>query len=45
MKMEFGRCGDGDVISLVDEISPGCMRVYRGEKSLSGLELAKEFFA
>lgn len=45
MKMEFGRCGDDNVISLVDEISPGCMRVYRGEKSLSGLELAKEFFA
>ena len=45
MKMEFGRCGEGDVISLVDEISPGCMRVYRGDKSLSGMELAKEFFA
>ncbi len=45
MKMEFGRCGEGNVISLVDEISPGCMRVYRGEKSLSGMELAKEFFA
>lgn len=45
MKMEFGRCGEGEVISLVDEISPGCMRVYRGEKPLSGMELAKEFFA
>ncbi len=45
MKMEFGRCGDDNEISLVDEISPGCMRVYRGDKSLSGMELAKEFFA
>ncbi len=45
MKMEFGRCGDDGEISLVDEISPGCMRVYRGDKPLSGMELAKEFFA
>jgi phosphoribosylaminoimidazole-succinocarboxamide synthase len=45
MKMEFGRCGADGKISLVDEISPGCMRVYRGDKSLSGMELAKEFFA
>lgn len=44
MKMEFGRCGKDGVISLVDEISPGCMRVYQGNASLSGLDLAKKFF-
>ena len=45
MKMEFGRCGDGGEISLVDEISPGCMRVYKGNAQLSGLALAQAFFA
>ena len=45
MKMEFGRCGEGGEISLVDEISPGCMRVCRGSERLSGLALAQAFFA
>ena len=45
MKMEFGRCGDDGEISLVDEVSPGCMRVYKGSESLSGLALAQVFFA
>ena len=45
LKMEFGRCRDDGGISLVDEISPGCMRVYRGGNQLSGLELAEAFFA
>ena len=45
MKMEFGRCGKDDTISLVDEISPGCMRVYRGNEQLSGMALAQAFFA
>ncbi len=45
MKMEFGRCGDKGEITLVDEISPGCMRVYRGDKQLSGMALAEAFFA
>lgn len=45
MKMEFGRVGDDGEISLVDEISPGCMRVYKNDKQLSGLALAQAFFA
>lgn len=45
MKMEFGRCGAGDEIAVVDEISPGCMRVYRGAEALSGMALAEAFFA
>lgn len=45
MKMEFGRCGEDGVISIVDEISPGCMRVYRGSEQLSGMALAEAFFA
>ena len=44
MKMEFGRCDADDEIALVDEISPGCMRVRRDGEPLSGLALARAFF-
>jgi len=42
IKVEFGQNDEGQVI-LIDEISPGSMRVYKGEMKLSGLELAKVF--
>jgi len=45
MKMEFGRCGGDGATHLVDEISPGCMRVCRGDQPLSGVALAQAFFA
>ena len=44
MKMEFGRCGPDGQMALVDEVSPGCMRVCRDGRPLSGLDLAEWFF-
>ncbi|MGI6576954.1 MAG: phosphoribosylaminoimidazolesuccinocarboxamide synthase [Eubacteriales bacterium] len=41
IKLEFGRI-DGKV-ALIDEISPGCMRAYKGDKWLHTLELEKCF--
>jgi phosphoribosylaminoimidazole-succinocarboxamide synthase len=40
MKFEFGRINGK--ITLIDEISGGCMRVYKNGKSLSPLEIPKE---
>jgi len=42
IKLEFGRI-DGKV-ALIDEISSGCMRVYKGNQWLQGTELEKYFF-
>ena len=39
IKLEFGRCGG--IITLIDEIAGGSMRVYRGGKPVDPLELAK----
>jgi len=39
IKYEFGRCGD--IVSLIDEISGGCMRVYKNEEVLHPMELTK----
>ena len=41
LKLEFGRI-DGKV-ALIDEISSGCMRVYKGDKWLHTVELEKYF--
>jgi len=45
MKMEFGRCGPEDRVTLVDEISPGCMRVSRRGQPLGGMDLARLFWS
>ena len=37
MKIEFGKSGDG--IMLIDEISAGCMRVYRNGVPVAPMEL------
>ena len=42
LKMEFGRGADGGLL-LIDEISPGSMRAYKGEQRLQGPELAQAF--
>lgn len=42
MKIEFGRINDGK-LALIDEVSSGCMRVYKGDKWLHTLELDKYF--
>ena len=41
MKVEYGLV-DGKP-TLIDEISPGCMRVYKGDEHLDSLELGKYF--
>ncbi|NLW59322.1 MAG: phosphoribosylaminoimidazolesuccinocarboxamide synthase [Firmicutes bacterium] len=41
LKLEFGRI-DGQV-ALIDEVSSGCMRVYKGDKWLHPVELDKYF--
>jgi phosphoribosylaminoimidazole-succinocarboxamide synthase len=41
IKLEFGRI-DGKV-ALIDEISPGCMRVYKDDKWLQAKELEKYY--
>ncbi|MCL2195532.1 MAG: phosphoribosylaminoimidazolesuccinocarboxamide synthase [Oscillospiraceae bacterium] len=38
MKVEFGRAADGEIM-LIDEISAGCMRVYRGDELISPMDL------
>ncbi|MCF3943555.1 phosphoribosylaminoimidazolesuccinocarboxamide synthase [Oceanobacillus alkalisoli] len=40
VKLEFGRDKEGNII-LIDEISGGNMRVYRDEKAIDPIELAK----
>lgn len=44
IKLEFGRDADGEII-LIDEISGGNMRVYKGEQYLEPLKLEKEFLS
>ena len=39
IKFEFGKTGDG--IILIDEISAGCMRVYKDDKFVEPMELSK----
>ncbi len=41
IKFEFGRVGEDKHIALIDEISGGNMRVYKGAKSVTPLELEK----
>lgn len=41
IKLEFGRIGGR--VALIDEISSGCMRVYKGDKWLHTVELDKYF--
>jgi len=41
LKLEFGKI-DGE-IALIDEVSSGCMRVYKGDQWLHTLELEKFF--
>lgn len=43
IKLEFGRVGEDNHIALIDEISGGNMRVYRGETYIEPLELEKLF--
>ncbi|MGO1469753.1 MAG: phosphoribosylaminoimidazolesuccinocarboxamide synthase [Tissierella sp.] len=43
IKLEFGRVGDDKHIALIDEISGGSMRVYRGEEYIEPLELERMF--
>ncbi|MDR2945419.1 MAG: phosphoribosylaminoimidazolesuccinocarboxamide synthase [Candidatus Adiutrix sp.] len=44
LKMEFGRSAEGKLL-LIDEISPGSMRAYKGGQRLQGPELAQAFTA
>ncbi|MTG98180.1 phosphoribosylaminoimidazolesuccinocarboxamide synthase [Myroides sp. BIT-d1] len=44
IKLEFGRDKATNDIILIDEISGGNMRVYKGDKYIEPLELEKEFF-
>ena len=39
IKLEFGRTGEDGAITLIDEISGGNMRVYRGDTLVDPLEL------
>lgn len=39
IKLEFGRTGDDGEITLIDEISGGNMRVYRGDEAVDPLAL------
>lgn len=41
IKFEFGRIGEDKHIALIDEISGGNMRAYRGEEYIEPLELVK----
>lgn len=41
IKLEFGRVGEDNQIVLIDEISGGNMRAYRGGKYIEPLELEK----
>lgn len=42
LKMEFGRGADGQLL-LIDEISPGSMRAFAGDKRVEGPALARAF--
>lgn len=39
IKLEFGRTGDDGAITLIDEISGGNMRVYRGDEAVDPLSI------
>ena len=41
IKLEFG--GSMENVALIDEISSGCMRVYKGNKWLHTVELRNTF--
>jgi phosphoribosylaminoimidazole-succinocarboxamide synthase len=43
IKLEFGRLEGSDEIILIDEVSGGNMRAYKGEEYIEPLELAKYF--
>jgi phosphoribosylaminoimidazole-succinocarboxamide synthase len=43
IKLEFGRAGDGGRIVLIDEVSAGCMRVYKDGDKVGPLELISLF--
>src|SRR5690606_373009 len=45
IKLEFGRDSKTQEIILIDEISGGNMRVYKGETYLAPLDLEKEFLS
>ncbi|HHV65958.1 MAG TPA: phosphoribosylaminoimidazolesuccinocarboxamide synthase [Peptococcaceae bacterium] len=45
IKFEFGRVGDDQHIALIDEISGGNMRAYKGSSPVSPLELEKIMLA
>lgn len=40
IKFEFGKSADGEIM-LIDEISGGCMRVYKDGKNLQPMDLTK----
>jgi phosphoribosylaminoimidazole-succinocarboxamide synthase len=42
MKIELGLDAEGRIM-VIDEISPDCMRVYHGNKKVSGTEFGKFF--
>ncbi len=42
LKMEFGRAADGRLL-LIDEISPGSMRAFKGQTRIEGPALAQAF--
>jgi len=42
LKMEFGRAADGRLL-LIDEISPGSMRAFKGQSRIEGPALAQAF--
>lgn len=44
LKMEFGRSPEGKLL-LIDEISPGSMRAYKGGQRIAGPDLARAFTA
>ena len=42
MKMEFGKSKNGEIM-LIDEISPGSMRVFKGTEKIAGPNLSEYF--
>lgn len=43
IKLEFGRLAGSDTIVLIDEVSGGNMRVYKGDESIHPLDLVHYF--
>lgn len=41
LKLEFGRVDDGNLIALIDEVSGGNMRAFKGGKGLDPMELSR----